>query len=502
MAAFIKDREKSYKRKSGDGKKVEKIKEAEKREDLPKAFVERMKEMLGAEYPDFLESYQKEAVRGLRVNLLKGTKEAFLKQNPFTLTPVRWEQTGFSYPSQEHPGKHPYHEAGVYYIQEPSAMAAAKLTDPKPGERILDLCAAPGGKATHLASMMEGKGLLITNEVHPARAKVLSQNIERMGIRNAVVTNEEPERLETYFPEFFDRIVVDAPCSGEGMFRKDDTARLEWSLQNVSLCAVRQEKILDCAAKMLRSGGRLVYSTCTFSPEENEGSMVRFLERHPEFTIDSEIDAEKYRRLGFLQGCPKWAGCTEEKVKQTFRLFPHKIEGEGHYIAVLCKVGKKEENLESSNRHRIMREIQKRKEKGQIADWEVFQAEMGFSLGKGVYSYFGNELYLMPEEMISIKGLKVLRVGLHLGTLKKNRFEPSHALALALSPLDIAADRVVSFRKDRKEIFSYLKGEEIVLEEERENGWNLVCVDGYSIGWGKVSQGKMKNHYPKGLRWM
>lgn len=480
----------------------------EKQEVLPKDFKNRMKKLLGTEYQAFYNSYQKEAVHGLRLNLLKGTKEEFLKQNPFSLTPVLWEQNGFSYLSEEHPGKHPYHEAGVYYIQEPSAMSVAVLADPKPGERILDLCAAPGGKTTHLASLMKGQGLLVANEIHPARAKILSQNVERMGIRNAVVTNEEPTSLEAYFPEFFDRIVVDAPCSGEGMFRKEDIACLEWSLQNVLLCAARQRKILESAAKMLKPGGRLIYSTCTFAPEEDEGTMVQFLETHPEFTIDSEMDFEKYRQMGFSQGEPEWIDSTREDVKKTFRLFPHKINGEGHYIAVLCKKGEKTGNVESC------RAI-KQKEKNLLADWEEFQKEMGFSLEHGVYQFFGKELYLVPEEMVAMKGLRVLRAGLHLGTLKKNRFEPSHALALALSPAD--TPNVISFRKDSKEIVSYLKGEvlkgEILkgdilkgemlsLDGQVAKGWNLVCVDGYSIGWGKVSQAGMKNHYPKGLRWM
>lgn len=497
-----------------------------RKENLPKEFIERMKKMLGAEYIEFCHSYEKEAVRGLRINLLKGTKEEFLEKNPFTLTPVLWEENGFSYLAEEHPGKHPYHEAGVYYIQEPSAMAVAALAAPKPGEKILDLCAAPGGKTTHLASQMKGEGLLVANEIHPARARILSQNVERMGIRNTVVTNEEPKALEAYFPEFFDRIVVDAPCSGEGMFRKDETACFEWSTENVCLCAARQREILESAASMLKPGGCLVYSTCTFAPKEDEGSVLLFLEAHPEFMIDKEVDYEKYRQMGFLKGCLEWIDCDakagsdriEDKkrkaIEQTFRLFPHKIEGEGHYIAVLRKKGEEirldiSSNLKNDPAKRTYQEkrgkskrdqAKGQKEKDFLVDWEVFQKEMGLSLEWGKYQCFGNELYLVPEEMVDMGGLKVLRAGLHLGTLKKNRFEPSHALALALSPSNTS--KVISFHRDSQEIVSYLKGEMLALNGQEQKGWNLVCVDGYSIGWGKVSQIGIKNHYPKGLRWL
>ena len=433
------------------------------KESLPNEFMKRMKILLKADYEKFYCSYQKEAVRGLRVNLLKGTKEEFLKKSPFTLTPVLWESNGFSYLTQEHPGKHPYHEAGVYYIQEPSAMAVAVLADSKPGEKVLDLCAAPGGKTTHLASQMKGKGLLVANEIHPIRAKILSQNIERMGIRNAVVTNEEPIFLKKYFPEFFDRIVVDAPCSGEGMFRKDEIARSEWSLQNILLCAARQREILEHAAEMLKPGGRLVYSTCTFAPEEDEETILIFLEKHPEFSIDLEVDEEKYRQMGFLQGCPEWIeeirkaegqiiadsrGKSEnaEVIRKTFRLFPDRVEGEGHFIAVLRKKGdlQEESDFEKENmyqkgteyqdknsiaaeREKSRKEGKKREKMGNgkrmkqggksfLADWEAFQKEMRLSFNQGVYQFFGSELYLVPEQMVDMEGLRVLRAGLHLRT--------------------------------------------------------------------------------------
>ncbi len=254
---------------------------------LPEGFTDRMEKMLGEEYPAFLKSYEEGRAYGLRVNLLKGSREELYGRlcRRFGLVPVPWCREGFYYGQEDRPGRHPFHQAGVYYIQEPSAMAVGSLLDPQPGEAVLDLCAAPGGKTTHIAARMAGEGLLVSNEVHPARAKALSQNVERMGVKNAVVTNEEPERLAKIFPGFFDRVVVDAPCSGEGMFRKEEQAREEWSRGHVQLCAGRQRQILDCGAKMLKPGGRMVYSTCTFSPEENEEVVIRFLESHPDFSL-------------------------------------------------------------------------------------------------------------------------------------------------------------------------------------------------------------------------
>ena len=253
---------------------------------LPQDFMCRMQDMLREAYPAFLRSYEDEKAQALRVNALKGTKEEFLAKADFgSLREVAWEKNGLYYTETSDcaPGKHPFHEAGVYYIQEPSAMAPAVYLEAQPGEHVLDLCAAPGGKTTQIASYMQNQGILVCNEIHAARAKILSENVERMGIRNALVTNETPRRLAEIFDGYFDRILVDAPCSGEGMFRKNEEARGEWSLANVQLCADRQDEILDCADRMLRPGGRLVYATCTFAPAENEGSIARFLERHSEF---------------------------------------------------------------------------------------------------------------------------------------------------------------------------------------------------------------------------
>lgn len=432
-----------------------------------------MKNMLGDEYEAFLASYDHEKYQALRVNTLKGDLEQLRSNAPFHLEPVPWAENGFYYEGQDQPGKHPYHEAGVYYIQEPSAMLPASLLEACPGEKILDLCAAPGGKSTQIASAMQGDGLLICNEIHPSRAKILSENVERMGIRNAMVTNETPQKLAETFPDYFDKIIVDAPCSGEGMFRKNEEACEQWSEENVQMCADRQDEILDCAAVMLRPGGRIVYSTCTFAPLEDEGSVERFIGRHPDFTLLKDM-----------------------------RLWPHKIKGEGHYAAILQKAGAVTEGYQCLGRNGL--------EKGIPVDNKMFQKECGdylafekeflkVSLQKvmgGNYLKFGDQLYLCPPQMPSTKGLKVLRPGLHLGTMKKNRFEPSHALALALKPEYVGFSYDLS--ADSREAQGYLNG--LTFPAEGDKGWYLITVDGYSMGWGKLAGSMMKNHYPKGLR--
>lgn len=454
---------------------------------LPQEFKHRMENMLGEEYPYFLESYDREKYQSLRLNPLKTDRGTFLEKTSFDLTKVPWSEYGYYYGKEAQPGKHPYHEAGVYYIQEPSAMAPAEYLEAQPGERILDLCAAPGGKSTQIAGKMKGEGILICNEIHPARAKILSENIERLGICNAIVTNETPRKLADMFVEYFDRIMVDAPCSGEGMFRKNEAACEEWSLENVELCATRQAEILDCAASMLKPGGRIVYSTCTFAPEENEGSISRFIERHPDFSI---VKAEKFE--GMSSGNPKWTKDAAEHIEDTIRLFPHKIKGEGHYVAVLQKSGECGINYEGYVRGGEEKGI---KEK-ECREYLEFCRETLKSNPMGIYLKFGEQLYLAPEHTPMLKGLKVLRPGLHLGTMKKNRFEPSHALALALD--EEKACHVLRLSAEEREIFAYLNGQ--TLSSEGEKGWYLITVDGYSIGWGKLAGNIMKNHYPKGLR--
>ena len=497
---------------------------------LPQLFTERMKQMLGEEATDFFRAYEREPYKALRRNPQKMGREAFLTKMPFSLSPVFWEENGFYYEMQDQPGKHPFHEAGVYYIQEPSAMAPAGLLEAEPGEKILDLCAAPGGKSTQIGAAMQGEGILVCNEIHPARAKILSENIERMGITNALVLNESPERLAEIFPDYFDRILVDAPCSGEGMFHKNEEAQEEWSPENVTRCAERQDGILDRAAEMLHDGGRLVYSTCTFAPAENEGTILRFLRRHPEFTV-----IEPYWQADISSGSSQWAAdvdgtyltCTpqeEEALQRTIRLWPHKVKGEGHFAAVLRKNGSREGSRLCFGRGGVQPGIG-------VQDYRSFLdfAKENLKLpsdafdGK-IFVRFGEQLYLAPGDMPALKGMKVLRPGLHLGTLKKGRFEPSHALALALSPdkarhvfdfsIESTKERTgngsmgnstgdsrgnsIDNSKVDPGIRDYLNG--LTFSCEGEKGWYLITVEGCSIGWGKLAGNVMKNHYPRGLR--
>lgn len=466
---------------------------------LPEAFLERMQGMLGEEYPAFLESFEREQYHALRLNVLKRGAEKAVLSGCARLSRVPWAENGYYYQEGDQPGRHPFHAAGVYYIQEPSAMAPAELLGAQPGERVLDLCAAPGGKSTQLAAKLKGRGFLLCNEIHPSRAKILSENIERMGVVNACVTNETPVRLGEAFPEFFDRVLVDAPCSGEGMFRKNDGACEEWSPENVRMCAVRQDEILDCAAGMLCPGGRLVYSTCTFAPEENEGSVSRFLRRHPEFrllAVDA-MEAEK-ERLG-LKGCdgvPSYVENPAPGLEGTLRISPHRIKGEGHFAAVMQKEGTLPEGCRKSAACGSLQALSGK----DLGEFPQFCKENLRCAGGGQsvpqYIRFGDNLYLAPADMPGLKGLKVLRPGLHLGELKKNRFEPSHALALALSPQDVVHSW--DLRADSPEAAAYLGGQ--TFPAEGEKGWYLVCVDGFSIGWGKLAGGMMKNHYPRGLR--
>lgn len=469
---------------------------------LPTLFVERMKNMLGDEYEAFEESYAREKIQALRFNPLKGDKGAFLEKAPFSLCPVSWSENGFYYEKEDAPGKHPYHEAGVYYIQEPSAQIPASLLQARPGERILDLCSAPGGKATQIAGAMNGEGLLICNEYVANRAKILSENVERMGIRNALVVNETPQRLADIFPGYFHRIMVDAPCSGEGMFRKNEEAYTEWSPENVQMCADRQDEILEAAAAMLMPGGRIVYSTCTFAPLENECSIARFLIKHPDFKVVEVPFSE-----GMKPGNPNWAeaemdGLNEsikEQLSKTIRLWPHIIKGEGHFAAVLQKEGELAEDLNavvfSRNGLEKTSPLKDCKELGEFLEKEITASWLRTEKGNS-YLKFKDNIYLIPREMPGLKGLKVQRSGLQIGVLLKNRFEPSHALALALTPQDVV--HTWNLAGDSEEARDYLKGGTFAAEGEK--GWYLITVDGYSMGWGKLAGGIMKNHYPKGLR--
>ena len=427
---------------------------------LPELFLERMKAELGDEYEDFLKSLERPRAVALRFNPLKGDAPKL----PFTGDPVPWEPMGFYYDPDSRPGLHPFHEAGVYYLQEASAMAPVALLDPQPGERVCDLCSAPGGKTTQIAGRMGGEGFLLCNEYSPKRARILSRNIERMGVANALVTNETVDRLADRFEEQFDRVLIDAPCSGEGMFRKEEAAVTDWSQETVEMCARRQGEILHHGARLVRPGGRLVYATCTFAPEEDELAVAEFLKNHPDF--EPEI----------LEA--PWFVPVENGGH---RLWPHKLLGEGHFAAVFRRKGDGGCGFTPAQGIKLPKE------------WVSFAGELDIQLPPGKAVQFGQSLYWAPEGMPDINRLKVLRPGLELGTVKKDRFEPAHALALWLG----SCKNVQDFPADSPELGAYIHGDVVPSEKK---GWCLVTADGYSIGWGKGDGRVLKNHYPKGLR--
>ncbi len=440
---------------------------------LPNGFEEKMQALLGPEYEAFLQALDGPRHVGLRRNPRKPLEPQDLD---FGLSPVPWEPLGHTYDPSCRPGLDPRHEAGGFYLQEPSAMAPVALLDPQPGERILDLCAAPGGKSTQIAGRLMGSGLLVCNEIHPKRAKILSSNLERLGIENALVLNEHPQSLAARFAGFFDRVLVDAPCSGEGMFRKHDEAVTDWSAETVAMCARRQQEILQSAACMLRPGGRLVYSTCTFSPEEDEGTVALFLERHPDFFVEPQDTP------WFAPGRPEWVPGGRAELAGTVRLWPHKLAGEGHFAAVLRRRG--DEPAAGVNTLSAQK---------LPAAAETLLRELGVTLPDGIPVAFGDTWYLAPPDTPVLSGLRVLRPGLELGTVQKGRFLPSHALALWCS----ACTAELALDPAGDEIRRYLAGQTLACNQ---TGWVLVKTGGLSIGWGKASGGVLKNHYPKGLR--
>lgn len=458
--------------------------------NLPIEFEKKMKAFLGNEWDDFLYSYDNNRFQALRFNTLKvqspEERMRILKVLGISSDKrVSWANEAYYFDENVRPGKHPYHEMGLYYIQEPSAMSAAALLAPKPGMRVLDLCAAPGGKSTQLATYLGDSGLLVSNEINTQRSRILSQNIERMGIKNAIVTNEDSFVLASHFPGFFNAIQVDAPCSGEGMFRKLPEAIEQWSMENVAICAARQKEILDNAAVMLKPGGVIVYSTCTFSKEENEDVIEFFLERHTDFTL--------------------------EKME---RFWPHKVDGEGHFVAKLVRRGsvgtdlkadrKTKKNKSSKNRKNETKPALTKENMKLLSEFldETISEDVAAWIKNSRLVMFGEQLYRLPDMEVDIKGLKVQRAGLHIGEFKKQRFEPSHSLALALKLND--AKNLVKLTCDNPQTIGFFNGQSVVLSDEQaaecKKGWALVCVDGYTAGWGKVNGTQVKNHYPKGLR--
>lgn len=494
--------------------------------NLPVEFTERMREDLGNEADSFLRSYFDEPKRGLRINTLK-VSPGFLEKITCGLKKVPWEDHGFYYSSSGDepgraadsgdgsfsPGKNPLHAAGAYYIQEPSAMAPVSYLDVHPGMCVLDLCAAPGGKSTQIAACLDGSGLLVSNEIVPERASILSRNIERMGISNALVLSHDPAGLAERFPASFDRILVDAPCSGEGMMRRDETAVEEWSEENMKMCALRQAEILEAAATMLKPGGRLVYSTCTFSKEENEEQITNFLDKHKDYQAVKAEPAEGMRNSLF----------STDAERGMMRIWPQDGYGEGHFIAVLERTGKTGAyGYSGAYEHSF-----NNKQKQEITPYNEFVTNV---IKEGPFRdrisdperlfVFKGRLCAMPVGRIPLlSGLKIIRAGLELGEIRKGRFIPSHSLALAMKKEDaLRLAELAGEQESEDDVFKvslsdaakkYLNGQALAEDcvscikkdpAAENDGWTLVTVSGISAGWAKASKGILKNHYPKGIR--
>ncbi len=438
--------------------------------ELPELFIKNMKELLGGEYEAFWESGQSAGFRGLRVNTSKIEAEKFEEISPFPLKRVPWISNGFYLETHTQASAHPYYAAGLYYLQEPSAMTPAACLPVEEGDRVLDLCAAPGGKATELAARLKGTGLLVANDISSSRAKGLLKNLELFGAGNILVTSERPERLASYFTGFFDKILIDAPCSGEGMFRKDSSMVRDWTEHGPDWYASVQRELIEQAAGMLRPGGMLLYSTCTFSPQENEGTIAHLLKKDSSFRMCRLPDYK-----GFSSGRPD---CLSEEAKG--------LSGDIF-------------------QQKAAKSFASKKNAAVCPEWEQFAKELGISIPPESLRLYDGKLYSLPKDLWnrSIRGLRFLRTGLYLGEAAKKRFTPSQALAMALGK--DTCNAWVDFPSSDSRVIRYLKGESPELTESdpasREAGWCLVCADGFSLGWGKLVNGQLRNKYYPGWRW-
>lgn len=515
--------------------------------DLPQSFLDSMKEILGEDYEAFLAGFDGQRQYGLRVNTLKMNLEEFERIAPFHLKKVPWISNGYFYEAEDVPARHPFYSAGLYYLQEPSAMTPASRLKVHPGERVLDLCAAPGGKATELGAALQGEGLLVANDINTARAKALLRNLELFGVSNSFVTNEPPHVLAERFPEFFHKIMVDAPCSGEGMFRKNPAVVDSWQEKGPEYFSKLQREIIVQAADMLLPGGMMFYSTCTFSPLENEKTITHLLKERPDMEV---VPMEDYE--GFAEGLTSYKDeVFDESCKLCRRIWPHKMSGEGHFMALLHKKGGAAQEIEKDSPNGVVqninylqvendiicdqqtvepqetrfskKKIKKNAKKKQQSEtqgpiwWEKCKglskeqkaaAEDFFSHVNLVYDASridvrGDNLYYLPEPGYDGRGLHFLRNGLFMGEFKKKRFEPSQPFALALRAQDF--DQVLDFPADDERLQRYLRGEtldvsDLIAGEKKRKGWQLVMAAGYPLGFGKLVNNNLKNKYPAGWR--
>ena len=461
---------------------------------LPEAFLLKMQELLGEEFGQYLESFKEEWKPGLRVNTLKLSPGELAELVPWNLEPVPWADNGFYYDGTLdgevlRPSKHPAYYAGLYYLQEPSAMTPAAMLPVVPGDRVLDLCAAPGGKSTELASKLKGRGMLVSNDISYSRARALLKNLELAGAANICVTSEAPEKLAGVWPEFFDKILVDAPCSGEGMFRRDEDMVKDWNEKGPEYYVPIQRQILSQAAAMLRPGGYMLYSTCTFSVEEDDGNVAYVLEEFPQMQLCC-LDLDKVPGAcgGFgLSGC--------------MRLFPHRLKGEGHFLALMRKKGGDDGGkeilppMDPGTAGKRVRAVEKEKE------LDAFLRQSGAEWDYGRIVIHQDNAYYLPEGLAWNLPLRFLRTGLFLGELKKGRFEPSQALAMSMKAGQFP--NTVSFPAGDSRVLRYLKGETISLEgdEGLVKGWCLAAMEGFPLGWAKGTGMSLKNKYYPGWRW-
>ena len=446
---------------------------------LPEKFKERMKERLGEEYPVFESALGEENVRGIRVNESKISVSDFLSVTKLNLSPIDYAQDGFIPDSAEGIGKTAEHHAGMFYVQDPGAMATVKALEIKEGWRVLDSCAAPGGKASQLATAIGNEGFLLANEYVPKRAKIIVSNFERLGIKNAVVTSLDTAKIKEMFSSYFDLVLCDAPCSGEGMFRKYDEALTEWSEENVMLCAERQTEILNNLAGVVREGGYLLYSTCTYSREENEGVVSEFLSSHPEFSL---CPVNEKLRAATADGL--------DRLTEARRFYPHLTKGEGQFIALMQKAENTGDLTTILYKEKV---VSPTKEEISVIN-KFFKDNLKIEISARFIKW-GEYIALIPHDL-PIPPYSVFMPGVILGEVKKGNLFPHHQFFSAYGK-DFY--RIENLTKDDPRTEKYLRGEEIDTEIS-DNGWCAVTYEGCSLGGGKITGGKIKNHYPKGLR--
>lgn len=442
---------------------------------LPENYIQQMKELLKDDFEAYMQSFEQECYYGLRINTNKISVEDFLKISPFPLEPIPWTDNGFYYQGDKKPAKHPYYYAGLYYLQEPSAMLPAQVLPIEEGEYVLDTCAAPGGKSTELAAKLQNTGLLLSNDISTSRCQGLIKNLELSGSYNTWVCSEDLIDLSKRFAEIFDKILVDAPCSGEGMFRKEPHLISSWQERDDTYYPPIQKEILSCAIDMLKPGGMIVYSTCTFSTKENEEVIQDALHRHSDLHL---VPIPK--QPGFSSGIG---------MEECVRLFPHKIKGEGHFVALLQKEGN------------ASKKVVKKENSSLPEAFKEFLKICSFDFSKGCFSIKNDKIIWSPQQLPEQRRWRLLRSGLICGEIKKNHFEPSQAFALALKKSQFK--NTVDLSVDDPRVIKYLKGETIDIKDRdtTSKGWILICVDGFPLGFGKIDKGIIKNKYAKGWRW-